>query len=78
MITINDRQPVNTLTDSATDLMTPFMQSIRSNQAQKVERIPIQDAVKPVNPDIPKPPPQTILILQKDPSHPIIPEIISD
>jgi hypothetical protein len=32
---INDRQPVNPLTDAATDLMTPFIQSIISNQAQK-------------------------------------------
>ena len=32
---INDRQPTNPLTDAATDLMTPFIQSIISNQAQK-------------------------------------------
>jgi hypothetical protein len=52
---INDRQPVNPLTDAATDLMTPLIQSLISNQAQKVDRIPIRDAVKPVNPVIPEP-----------------------
>ena len=31
---INDRQPTNPLTDAATDLMTPFIQSIIPNQAQ--------------------------------------------
>ena len=47
---INDRQPVNPLTDAATDLMTPFIQSIISNQ-QKVSRIPITEGdVKPVDP----------------------------
>ena len=57
---INDRQPVNPLTDAATDLMTPFIQSIISNQ-QKVSRIPISEGdVKPVNPIIPKPKKQTI------------------
>ena len=34
---INDRQPVNPLTDAATDLMTPLIQSLISNQAQKVD-----------------------------------------
>ncbi len=47
---INDRQPVNPLTDAANDLMTPVIQSIIANQAQKVDRIPIKNAVKPVNP----------------------------
>jgi hypothetical protein len=75
---INDRQPVNPLTDAATDLMTPFIQSLISNQAQKVDRIPIKDAVKPVNPVIPKPPPQTIPVPQTDQSHPIPPDIIID
>ena len=48
---INDRQPVNPLTDAATDLMTPFIQSLISNQAQKVDRIPIStNPINPVNP----------------------------
>jgi hypothetical protein len=75
---INDRQPVNPLIDAANDLMTPLIQSIISNQAQKVDRIPIKDAVKPVNPVLTKPPPQKIPISQKDHSHPIPPEIIMD
>jgi hypothetical protein len=75
---INDRQPVNPLTDAATDLMTPFIQSLISNQAQKVDRIPIKDAVKPVNPVIPEPIPQAIPVPQKDQSHPIPPDIIID
>ncbi len=75
---INDRQPVNPLTDAATDLMTPFIQSLISNQSQKVDRIPINDAVKPVNPVIPEPIPQAIPIPQKDQSHPIPPNIITD
>ena len=57
---INDRQPVNPLTDAATDLMTPFIQSLISNQAQKVDKIPIKDAVKPINPVVPQPIPQSI------------------
>ena len=75
---INDRQPVNPLTDAATDLMTPFIQSIISNQAQKVDRIPIKDAVKPVNPVIPEPPEQYKPNPQTDQSHPIPPEILID
>jgi hypothetical protein len=75
---INDRQPVNPLTDAANDLMTPVIQSIIANQAQKVDRIPIKEAVKPLNPIIPKPPPQTIPNPQTDQSHPIPPEIIMD
>jgi hypothetical protein len=39
---INDIQPANPLTDAATDLMTPFIQSLVSNQAQNVSRIPIK------------------------------------
>ena len=71
---INDRQPVNPLTDAATDLMTPFIQSLISNQAQKVDRIPIKDAVKPVNPVIPEP----ILAPSIDspaPINPVVPPI---
>lgn len=87
---INDRQPVNPLTDAATDLMTPFIQSIISNQAQKVDRTPIpsnpkkppqaisQDDVKPVNPVIPKPIEKYTPNPQTDQSHPIPPEIIMD
>jgi hypothetical protein len=75
---INDRQPVNPLTDAATDLMTPFIQSLISNQAQKVDRIPIKDAVKPVNPVIPEPPEQYKPNPQTDQSHPIPPEILID
>jgi hypothetical protein len=74
---INDRQPTNPLTDAANDLMTPMIQSIIANQAQKVDRIPIKEAVKPVNPIIPKPPPQVIPV-PTDQSHPIPPEIIMD
>ncbi len=58
--------------------MPPMIQSIIANQAQKVDRIPIKEAVKPVNPIIPKPPPQTIPNPQTDQSHPIPPEIIMD
>ena len=43
---INDRQPTNPLTDAATDLKTPFIQSIISNQAQKVDKIPISSNPK--------------------------------
>jgi hypothetical protein len=57
--------------------MTPVIQSIIANQAQKVDRIPIKEAVKPVNPVIPKPPPQVIPV-PTDQSHPIPPEIIMD
>jgi hypothetical protein len=74
---INDRQPVNPLTDAATDLMTPFIQSLISNQAQKVDKIPIKDAVKPINPVVPQPIPQSIQVPQVQ-SHPIPPEIIMD
>jgi hypothetical protein len=73
---INDRQPVNPFTDAATDLMTPFIQSLISNQAQKVDSI--EDAVKPVNPVIPEPIPQAIPMPEKDQSHPIPPDIIID
>jgi hypothetical protein len=58
--------------------MAPMIQSIISNQAQKVDGIPIKEAVKPLNPVIPKPPPQTIPVPQTDQSHPIPPEIIMD
>ena len=58
--------------------MTPLIQSIISNQAQKTDKIPIKDTVKPLNPVIPEPPPQPIPIPQKDQSHPIPPEIIID
>ena len=70
--------------------MTPFIQSIISNQAQKVDRTPIpsypkkppqaisQDDVKPVNPVIPKPIEQYVPTPQTDQSHPIPPEIIMD
>ena len=75
---INDRQPTNPLTDAATDLMTPFIQSLISNQAQRVDRIPIRDAVKPENPVIPEPIPRYTPISQKDQSHPIPPEIIAN
>ena len=71
---INDRQPTNPLTDAATDLMTPFIQSIISNQ-QKVNRIPISEGdVKPVNPINPKTPTQAIPISQGDvkPVNPVI------
>ena len=73
---INDRQPVNPLTDAATDLMTPFIQSIISNQ-QKVSRIPISEGdVKPVNPINPKTPTQAIPIPKDDvkPVNPVIPK----
>ncbi len=69
---INDRQPVNPLTDAATELMTSFIESLIPNQAQKVDWIPVKDAVKPVNPVIPEPIPQAIPTPQKDQSHPIL------
>jgi hypothetical protein len=50
--------------------MTPFIQSLISNQAQKVDRIPIKDAVKPINPVVPQPIPQSIPVPQVQ-SHPI-------
>lgn len=86
---INDRQPVNPLTDAATDLMTPFIQSLISNQAQRVDRIPTnpintktppisQGDVKPINPVISEPIPQYVPNPQTDQSHPIPPEIIMD
>ncbi len=56
--------------------MTPFIQSIRSNQ-QKVNRIPISEGdVKPVNPINPKTPAQAISIPQDDvkPINPVIPK----
>ncbi len=49
-----------------------------SNQTQKVDRIPIKEAVKPVNPVKPEPIPQAIPIPQKDQSHPIPPGIITN
>jgi hypothetical protein len=58
--------------------MTPFIQSLISNQAQRVDRIPIRDAVKPVNPLIPEPIPRHTPISQKDQAHLIPPEIISN
>jgi hypothetical protein len=75
---INDRQPSNPLIDATKDIMTPLMQSIISNQMQKVDRIPVKDAVKPINPVIPEPIPQAIPIPQKDQSHPIPPELITN
>ena len=56
---INDRQPTNPLIDATTDIMTPYLQSIISNQAQNVNKI-TGDDVKPINPVIPKTPTQTI------------------
>ncbi len=45
---------------------------------QKVDRIPIKDAVKLITPVIPEPIPQAIPIPQKDQSHPIPPELTSN
>ena len=56
--------------------MTPFIQSLISNQ-QKVNRIPISEGdVKPVNPINPKTPTQAIPIPQDDvkPVNPVIPK----
>jgi hypothetical protein len=58
--------------------VTPFIQSLIANQEQKVDKIPIKEAVKPFKPVIPKSPPQAIPIPQKDQLHPIPPNIISD
>jgi hypothetical protein len=73
--------------------MTPFIQSLISNQAQKVDRIPVnplnpktppqtipisEGDVKPVNPVIPKPIEQYKPNPQTDQSRPIPPEIIMD
>ena len=88
---INDRQPVNPLTDASTDLITPVIQSIISNQAANKPNIinkpnitdktlPIKEKdVKPVNPVIPKPIEQPTLNPQTDQSHshPIKPEDIT-
>jgi hypothetical protein len=57
--------------------MTPFIQSIVSNQAQKRDRIPIKGAVIPINPVKPKPS-QVIPRSQTHQSHPIPPDIIID
>ena len=65
---INERQPVNPLTDAATDLMTPMMQSMITNQiisrnppTQGKPTPPIKEKdVTPVNPVITKPPEETI------------------
>ena len=83
---INDRQPVNPLTDASTDLMTPMIQSMISNgiisnnppnPGKPTPPIKQKD-VTPVNPVIPKPPEETIKNPQTDQSHPIPPEIIMD
>ena len=42
---INDRQPTNPLTDAATDILTPYVQAMISNQAQKVDRTPNTDSL---------------------------------
>ena len=60
-----------------THLQTQQLQSLISNQAQKVDKIPIKDAVKPINPVVPQPIPQSIQVPQVQ-SHPIPPEIIMD
>jgi hypothetical protein len=76
---INDRQLMNPLTDAANDLMTPVIQLVIANQAQKVDRIPIQEEVKPSSKTYKaKPPPRAIPIQQKDQSYPIQPEISID
>ncbi len=36
---INDRQPTNPLTDTATDLLTPFIQSLISNQIRTPQQV---------------------------------------
>ena len=64
--------------------MTPYLQSLISNQAQNVNRIPqgwvdplgprapiSGGDVKPINPVIPKPKPQYVPNPQTDQSHPI-------
>ena len=57
---INDRQPVNPLTDAATDLMTPFIQSMVKNQIANQPNtggggIIKEKDIKPVNPVLPNP-----------------------
>jgi hypothetical protein len=54
-------------------LMTPFIQSFISNQAQMVDRIPIRDAVKPVGPIMPEPIRRYTPTSQKDQSHSVPP-----
>ncbi len=51
---INDRQPVDPLTDAANDLIRPMIQSIIADQTQKNDRVFIKDAVKSLIPEIPK------------------------
>jgi hypothetical protein len=55
MISMIDNR--NKLTDK--DLMTPFIQSIISNQAQQ-KRIPIKDVIELSNSVIPEPPAQAV------------------
>jgi hypothetical protein len=80
---INNRQPVNPLTDASTDLMTPFLQSMISNQtANRPNPGGIKEKdVTPVNPVIPKPKEEIMKNPQTDQSHPIRQEdinIVSD
>ena len=78
---INDRQPVNPLTDAATDLMTPFIQSMISNQIANQPNtggggIIKEKDIKPVNPVLPNPKDEITKNPQTDQSNPIKPDDI--
>jgi hypothetical protein len=45
--------------------MTPFIQSLISNQEKRIDRIPIRDAVKPVNQIIPQPRDNLIILIPR-------------
>ena len=82
---INNRQPVNPLTDTSTDLLTPFLQAMISNsQQQKIQPIrpkpPTQNPIiqqpvtqQPVTqqPIKPKPPKQNPIIQQPVTQQPV-------
>ena len=77
---INDRQPTNPMTDASTDVITPFLQAMISNQKQNQQQIitpqpkpqpPIQPQQPIVIPPQPQPQPQPIIITQpKQPEKP--------
>ena len=77
---INDRQPTNPMTDASTDVITPFLQAMISNQKQNQQQIitpqpkpqpPIQPQQPVVIPPQPQPQPQPIIITQpKQPEKP--------
>ena len=75
---INDRQPTNPMTDASTDVITPFLQAMISNQKQNQQQIitPQPKPQPPIQPQQPiaippQPQPQPIIITQpKQPEKP--------